>query len=272
MWAGASCVADVGAPIRPHPPGLGVYFSDHSGGARKFFGLTALRSHLENTIQPQRPLYATPSRSRPPWVILWANIKESFRAVNPKNPYEGRNRWWYDFIADYMIRNPGALTKDIAAAMGKHPNTISMITNTDLFKTYFAKRKAEWRERHDFAIMSKTADIALLGLDLIHKKMEEKQTQIPLRDLKEVAGDALDRLGFGEKQPPLVQINQSAVDQSQKVFIAVGKDELEEAQQALRLAERVRRDLPLTSDSPALEGPASIEEEIVLDASLTLDN
>ena len=39
----------------------------------------------------------------------------------------GRWRWWYGSICDYRLDHPGCSNADVAAMMGKHENTISMI-------------------------------------------------------------------------------------------------------------------------------------------------
>jgi hypothetical protein len=116
------------------------------------------------------------------------------------NAYVNRWNWWYSAIADWMIRNPDKRLQDCANDLGKHVNTISQIANTDMFREYLARRKQEWREHHDFAIVSKVTQVAEAGLDLLLEKLEKKRDQIPMQLVTEMTTSALDRLGYGPKQ------------------------------------------------------------------------
>jgi hypothetical protein len=150
--------------------------------------------------------------------------------MNPKNPYENRWRWWYPAIADWMLRNPGRPMKDCAAELGKAENTIYMIAGTDMFRDYLAKRRAMYREQHDFALVSKVTQVAEASLDLILDRLDKKRDAVPM--------DLLDRLGYGAKPAPMVQINTS-VD-NRHVTVPVSLDALAEARATLRRAEAVR--------------------------------
>jgi hypothetical protein len=183
----------------------------------------------------------------------------------PSNRYEGRFRWWYEAIADRMIAHPDWHLQDIANDLGKHKNTIYYITSSDTFKTYLAKRRAEYKEKLDTRILSRTADIAALGLDLVYETMSKKRDTIPMQQLMETTGDALDRLGFGAKTTPLVQVNNTNNDNRQVVIPAITQHELLEATEALRKAERVR---VLEHEAlPKLESQ-SIDAEVLDDLTL----
>lgn len=152
--------------------------------------------------------------------------------------YEGRWRWWYSSIADHMIRNPSGSMADIAAALGKNPNTISSIASTDMFREYLARRKDEFRKDHDHAIRAKLTGVAEASLDLMLGQLRKKGDQIPMQRLESVVTSTLDRLGYAPAAAgPQVVVN--ATDSRTQTVNVVGLTPLalEEARQALRLAE-----------------------------------
>jgi hypothetical protein len=173
----------------------------------------------------------------------------------PRNPWEGRWRWWYSSIADWMIANPDKHLKECASALGKHANTISAIAQTDLFKRYLEERKREYRERHDFALVTKVTKVASLSLDILAEQLETKRTAVPIRDIAAISSSALERLGYGVQQPAAaVQVN---VNNNPP---AISASALSEAREALRLAEERKR-----SEPPLIEhNPSEVQEDVPL--------
>lgn len=176
----------------------------------------------------------------------------------PSNPYRDRWRWWYPAIADWMIRNPQGKLTDCAKELGKHVNTISMITNTDLFRDYLARRRQDWQQIHDDALREKTMRVATASLDAIALSLEKKKDQVPIGMLNTIATSALDRLGYSpNKQAPAVGSVHVHQNGSGPLMVAVNADALREAQQAIRTAEARRS---------ALAQPIATEIEDVVDA------
>ena len=126
--------------------------------------------------------------------------KTSVGLKDPKNPYQGRWRWWYPGIADWIIRNPEGSLQDCAAELQKAYGTIAFIVRTDMFQEYLAQRRAQWQKEHDFTIVAKVTRVAERSLDLLLDKMEKQADKIPMQLVTEVATSALDRLGYGPKQ------------------------------------------------------------------------
>lgn len=146
-------------------------------------------------------------------------------------------RWWYPAIADWMLRNPGGDMVQCATDLGRNVQCIRMIVNSDMYKDYYAQRRQEWQQNHDFAILSRVNRVAEKSLDLLLDKMEKKGDQVPMNVTKDIAFSALDRLGYAPQTGPQVAVN---VGEQKNVFVAVTPDALEEARTALRLAERGR--------------------------------
>lgn len=159
-------------------------------------------------------------------------------------------RWWYPAIADWMLRNPGGDMVKCAKDLDRSVGGLRMITSSDMFKEYYAQRRREWQEAHDFAILSRVNQVATKSLDLVLDKMERKGDQVPMNVAKDIAFSALDRLGYAPQNGPQVTVN---TGEQKNVFVAVTPDALEEARTALRLAESGRgaasnRRLELTAE------------------------
>lgn len=159
--------------------------------------------------------------------------------LDPSNPYQGRWRSWYPSIADWQLENPGGSLTDCAKSLGKHVNTIAFITNTDMYREYFAQRRAEWSRLHDFAIITKTTRVAEMALDVMLEKMEKQSDKIPMQVVTDVATSALDRLGYAPKPPASVEVNVNT-DNRKVVMVPISAGALEEARDAIREAEKLR--------------------------------
>lgn len=180
-------------------------------------------------------------------------------ASSQRNPFEGRWNRWYSAIADILIRTPAASNIDIAAELGKHSNTISMIVNTDMFREYLAQRKDEWRRQHDFAILSKLTRVAELSLESAAEYLEKKKDQIPLPVSINAMTSALDRLGYTPKTSPAVEVVVNNDHRAQTVVVqGVSATALEEARNALRIAEGKRAEAydGLIQHQPSLSPPS----------------
>ena len=151
----------------------------------------------------------------------------------------GRWRWWYSAIADLMIRHPEWKMTDIARELNKHPNTVSMIVNTDLFKEYLAQRKVAWAQEHDHAIRAKLTDVVSESLDIVLEQLKTKKSQIGLQAALKVTESALDRLGYAPQSQPQVVVN-NAPDNRQQTIVAVTPMDLEAARDAMRKAEQAK--------------------------------
>ena len=145
---------------------------------------------------------------------------------------------------------------DCARDLGRHATTVRYIVNSDVFREYHAQRRAQWRDAHDFAIVSRVTQVAERSLDIILDKMEKQADKIPMQLITEIATLSLDRLGYAPqpKQSP-VQVNIDNRQQAMQVPVTAAA--LEEARDALRAAEQKRG---IESRESVALGP-SIEHE-----------
>lgn len=175
--------------------------------------------------------------------------------------------WWYEAVADQMLANPHLTKLEIATRLGKSPGTIIAITKSDSFKTYYAQRRADFTARHDAAIMNRLTKVAEASLDLISESLEKRRDQVPLDLLKDLATSSLEKLGYGTKPAPGVQVNLNQMNAAFVVPPAVDAAAIEEARDALRAVEQKRliearaRDLsPFSLGPPAAmsDGPERV--------------
>lgn len=114
---------------------------------------------------------------------------------------------WYDGIIDDILANPGTTIKDTAARLGRHPNTISAICNSDLFKSRWEQRRAQFSMALDLHLSQKLAQVAEKALDHTIEALDKKRDTIPLPILKDLALGSLDRLGYGPSKDPAPAVN-----------------------------------------------------------------
>lgn len=179
-------------------------------------------------------------------------------AADPaSNPYQGRWRWWYASIADWMLDNPGGTMMDCAKAIGRGHSTVSMIVLTDLFKAHLALRRKEWEARHDRVLATKLQLVANKSLDLVVEVLDSKRDKVPLQQLQSIAEGALDRLGYGVQAKNGVTINNNVV--AANIRPQVTLEELEAARQSYRAIQEKNRTIehqpamPTEAHSTALE-------------------
>lgn len=178
-----------------------------------------------------------------------------------RGTFEGRWRWWYAAIADLRIQHPGIKNEDVAAKLQKHPNTISAITNTDMYRDYEAQRLQAYRDRADADLRTRLTRVASKTLEAIEDHLDKKKDQVPLDIARELAVDALDRLGFAPKVGPAVVVNNNP--QTVNLPVAITANHLEEAREALRAVERRR----LSEGAVLLEAGTGVEVELDLNSA-----
>lgn len=178
---------------------------------------------------------------------------QSPRGTN-RNLYQGRWRFWYSAIADEMLRDPKVSVTQIAKNLGRSVSTISYIVNTDLFRDYYAKRRAEFSRQHDDSIRQKLLGVTEASLDILSSQLKTKQDQVPIKLVAEIATGMLEKLGYGAPQAPQVVVNNTSDNSTKQVVVTQASlSELEQARQALQLAEA--RQIGLT---PTLSEPARV--------------
>lgn len=84
-----------------------------------------------------------------------------------------RAQMTHDSIIDYVISNPGATHKEIAAAFGYTHSGISIIVNSDAFQMRYHKRKTELIDPLVVAnVEARIKGLASQSLEILARKME----------------------------------------------------------------------------------------------------
>lgn len=167
-------------------------------------------------------------------------ISEPTLSQAPRGQKQRRWRWWYAGIADYRLAHPGCSNDEVAKHLNKHPNTISIITNSDLYREYEAQRKAQWREKNEDQLREKLTGVTIKVLDAIDEKLSKQKDQIPMPLAVDLLKSGLDRLGFAPSVGPAVVINNNQQNNNVQLPPSVTPSVLEEARMALRAVERQR--------------------------------
>src|SRR5882672_1213416 len=213
--------------IRPPVAGGLPFESYHTSAARRVltincpfiaFGDSAFQKTATlarmNAPTPPRPATVTPIRGY----------------ETPVSPARGERRWWHEALADFILANPTASQKDMAAHFGKSVGTINFIVNTDSFKAYYRQRRAAFEESLDSNIRNKLMKLADSSIDQMLATLEKKRDSVPMEILHRTSDMALRNLGYGAPPAPQTIIN----NQPSHVNVAVSVEDLERAREALR--------------------------------------
>jgi len=169
------------------------------------------------------------------------------------------HRWWHEAIIDDMLVYP----LDTLEARGKRLNYsasyLCILMNTDMFKAAYERRRKDFKETMDTAILNKTTQVAAKGLDIMLEVLEQKRAQIPFAALSETVDKTLQRLGYGvQPRGPTVQVNAGNGAQI-AVLPTVTAEQLTSARAALRAAEG-QRAIESERSEKSLPGEKSLTE------------
>jgi len=165
---------------------------------------------------------------------------------------------WYDGIIDDILANPGTSIKDTAARLGRHPNTISAICNSDLFKSRWEQRRAQFSMALDLHLSNKLARVAEKALDHTLAALDRTQDKTPLPILKDLAMQSLDRLGYGpsRSESPSAQVNVNVQSG------AASQEGLERARRQIELSAKRHHEVPPpVAGSEEEPGPRAARED-----------
>lgn len=147
---------------------------------------------------------------------------------------------WHEMVAEYMLLNPTATQIEIAAHFDVTPVGLSYVTNSDMFKMFFRKRKKNMEDTVDQSAMErlrgKLGGLAERTLDVLDEKIQAERANLGIEAVRETADMALKALGFSAPRsngPQTPAIN---------LQVNVGADTLREARELM--AERQQPALP----------------------------
>jgi hypothetical protein len=144
-----------------------------------------------------------------------------------------------DAIIDLLLADASLTQNEIAIRLERHPATVGMIMNSDLFRARYEQRRGAQSLALQEAINTRLSRVAFLALELTEEILAEERTAVPLPALVDVADKALARLGYGPKMaanPAVVMINNRT-----SVVAPVTPEQLQAARQKLIEAQRTPR-------------------------------
>lgn len=101
-------------------------------------------------------------------------------------------------IADFLLTSPEVKNLDVLCQkMNVTRAWLSVVMNSDVFKEYYAKRRADWEARMHDEIGGKLLNLASQSIDKLSEIICDDETDPRL--VHDVASKTLDRLGFAPK-------------------------------------------------------------------------
>ena len=142
--------------------------------------------------------------------------------------------FWYDHVIDWMLANPGRSVAECASTVKRSASTLYIVTNSDIFRTRFAQRRAEINSQMADEISDAVTGVALSGMRELQKRITENPAKIPTGLLSEVAGSALTRLGYG-----VAPVGTPGNNTQVNVNVQVAPSILREAQERMRASQTI---------------------------------
>lgn len=142
--------------------------------------------------------------------------------------------YWYDSIIEWLLANPQASVADCARALGRTPQTLYLVTNSDIFRTRYEQRRKEHFSTLSDSILLRTTRVAAKSLEILEERMETMPEKITTKQILDVTNSTLSALGYGDKGPT-TQVN---VNSQPQVQVTVSPDVLLEARERMRVAQQ----------------------------------
>lgn len=150
----------------------------------------------------------------------------------PAGPYRPRKyAYWYDTIIEWMLANPQGSMKDCAAALGKTPQTLYLVTNSDVFKLRYEERRKAHFDGLSQGILLRTARVAEKSLAILEDRLEKNPEALSTKAILDTANSTLERLGYGAPPPAQTNIQVNAQPQ---VAVTISQDILQDARDKMR--------------------------------------
>lgn len=159
-------------------------------------------------------------------------------------------RPWMHTLVDFMLDNPELPLKETAAHFRRSYAYMSMIMNSDMFKSELARRREERRRATDEGITHRLGKIATKALDVLEEKLDNT-AKLSTGQVKDIADMTLNRLGYGvvKEAPPMGGTNNSL-----SVTVNLPQEVLTGAREAIR-----QREQGLAQTAVKMRGPDLIE-------------
>lgn len=114
-------------------------------------------------------------------------LKNGIKNVSPK----------HDAMIEWMLLNPTAKQKDMAAAFGVTQSWLSLILHSDAFESAWRAAQGEFRTVHVMPLRAKLLGVAHQAVDRLAETVSEVDDAVALSG---IADKLLGKLGYGTPQ------------------------------------------------------------------------
>lgn len=162
-------------------------------------------------------------------------------------------------IVDYMLANPQIALGDVAKHFGYTQPWLSQIIHSDAFQNMLKEKEGHVFHHTVLPIREKMTQVAHMALD---KTLHLLPQETEVRTASEIAGDMLDRLGYGSKPvgPGGVQVN---IQQNNMVVPNTNAAEIAAAREMLAAAKKSALGVQVDGVSIPLALPRTSASEVV---------
>lgn len=108
--------------------------------------------------------------------------------------------WWHESIVDWELANPQLTLGDCAQYFGVTPSWLSTVRNSDAFKAYAMKRRAEYNEMVSLGLTGQLQQLATEAVGEMLDRVKNEKSKLEFGEVHQAGSLALKALGFGAGQ------------------------------------------------------------------------
>ena len=131
------------------------------------------------------------------------------------------------FIVDWELEHPGGKMKELAAILGCTEPHLSVVRNSDAFKDYRDRRRAEHDDKISKSVIEGVEELAGTSVEVLNERIQAERKELGLGIIRETADMALKALGYGGNRNGPTIGNLTVIN-------GVPADELERARAKMR--------------------------------------
>lgn len=162
----------------------------------------------------------------------------------------------HEAILNFIIANPQAQTRDIAAFFDVSPGWVSIVINSDAFRARLAERQEKAYGHATAKLRDKLEGVAHQGVERLAEAVENSSDP---KFLLDATDKVLHRLGFAPRGPG--NLTSSGDINIQQNFAAADPAQLEQARELMEKARALRNksNEPALIENTADAGPSDAE-------------
>ncbi len=104
---------------------------------------------------------------------------------------------WHHDLVGWMLQNPAASGREVAAHFGVTPVWISIVKHSPVFRAEFDRRREMISQAITADFVGRATALAELSLDTLNERIERDRASMPLGQVRDTAELMLRMLGYG---------------------------------------------------------------------------